>query len=381
MQPGTYGTAVFVAGGLNEDIKARSFHTFISRTSNPGRLHRSPGGVARNIAHSIALLGPHPILCSAAGQDSGGSLVLNATKAAGVDTSAVFQFHDLQTGTYLAIQNEKGELEAAVSSMEIMEALTPEKLDSVRSSLTSAEALIVDTNLPESSISHIVGIANLSGIPCMAEPVSVEKSRRLSGVIPYCNWISPNLDELCEIFSIKKASFQGFLDSLTDRPGEITALEEDFVHTIETTLHTAASKSPGHARPIMGDTAPNILVTLGAEGVLLLSRDRDCSNRAGPLQEDLKSAPQQERQSLLPSLPWWAWWYPPLRADVVDANGAGDAFIAGFAAASLSGSSSDPHCVTEAIKWGQAAAAITLETGHTVAPDLSREAIVKRLAE
>ncbi|HKK66194.1 MAG TPA: hypothetical protein VJ967_10100, partial [Clostridia bacterium] len=54
------GSAVFVAGGLNEDIKASPLTTFTPRSSNSGRVYRAPGGVGRNIAHSLALLGAHP---------------------------------------------------------------------------------------------------------------------------------------------------------------------------------------------------------------------------------------------------------------------------------------------------------------------------------
>lgn len=350
------GSAVFVAGGLNEDIKARPLTTFTPRSSNQGRVYRAPGGVGRNIAHSLALLGAHPLLCSAAGNDSGGEAVLSATTAAGVDTSAVFRFDSFPTGTYLAIQDETGDLSSAISAMEIMDALQVELLRPLEPQVASAAALVLDTNLRTTSLAYLAHIAHRHGVPCIAEPVSVQKSARLASILQYCTWISPNLDELCALYSIEIFYMRRFLRSLVARPGQATALSEDITAALES--------SSG------GSSAPHMLITLGAEGVLLLSQDPQCSRR-----RSLLSNPTAEPQS--ESSQWWAWWYPPLPAAPVDTNGAGDAFIAGFTAAFTAAAPT----VTEAIQWGQAAAAITLESPHTVAPELSLATILERLAQ
>ena len=119
---------------------------------------------------------------------------------------------------------------------------------------------------------------------------------------------------------------------------------------------------------------PNILVTLGSQGLLLLSRNPQC-----PRQRSLSPADPQEPHPSTPGR-WQAWWYPPLDTEVADANGAGDAFLAGFTAA-FTAEPSDSITVADAIAWGQAAAAITLESQHTVAAELSRAAVSRRLAE
>ena len=46
-----------VAGGVNMDIGGRSSGPLIGRDSNPGQVRMSLGGVGRNIAHNMALLG------------------------------------------------------------------------------------------------------------------------------------------------------------------------------------------------------------------------------------------------------------------------------------------------------------------------------------
>ena len=349
---------VFVAGGLNEDIKARPFAAFTARTSNPGRIYRAPGGVGRNIAHSLALLGIRTVLCSAVGNDSGGTAVKTATAAAGVDISAVFTCPDYPTGAYLAIQDETGDLSAAVSSMEIMEALTPDRLTALEPRIIAAAALVLDTNLSSASLTYLARLASRHRVPCIAEPVSVEKSLRLAEILPYCSWISPNLDELRALFPINISSMKDSIRNAAATPGRAVALKKDV---------GAALESRSSAGPL-----PNLLVTLGSDGLLLLSRNPQCAHA----QDLTAGAAATARQ-------WWAWWYPPFETSVADTNGAGDAFLAGFTAA-FTAETDGPHGGTttaDALRWGQAAAAITLESRHTVAPELSREAVLRRLAE
>ena len=48
---------VVVVGGANVDVKARSTAALVARTSNPGTVVRTPGGVGRNVAENLARLG------------------------------------------------------------------------------------------------------------------------------------------------------------------------------------------------------------------------------------------------------------------------------------------------------------------------------------
>ncbi len=372
---GEVSEAVFIAGGLNEDIKARPFSAFTARTSNPGRIYRAPGGVGRNIAHSLALLDSPVVLCSAAGQDSAGRSVLESTAAAGVDTSAVRINPDYPTGAYLAIQDEHGDLAAAVSSMEIMDNLSPEQLAEYEPRLASASALILDTNLSSAALAYLAGLARRHRVPCIAEPVSVEKTKRLSEILEYCSWISPNTDELSALFSIENSFIKNAIRSAAATPGRGCPVAADMRAALD-------SRLPGPA-------APNILVTLGSRGLLLLSRNPQCDRQqslvpAEPAAAPPAARPQASNQHRSVAGAWQAWWYPPIETKVADANGAGDAFLAGFTAAFTAEPANEPaggRTVAQAISWGQAAAAITLESQYTVAPGLSREAIRRRLAE
>ena len=62
---------VCVIGGANVDITASSASAFQIGDSNPGSVHVSWGGVGRNIAHNLALLGDQ-VVTSVTGRDTTG---------------------------------------------------------------------------------------------------------------------------------------------------------------------------------------------------------------------------------------------------------------------------------------------------------------------
>ena len=76
---------VTVIGGINIDIKGHPLHKLIAGTSNPGQVYTSPGGVGRNIAHNLALLGVPVYLLGAVGADIFGARIIDKTRQAGVN--------------------------------------------------------------------------------------------------------------------------------------------------------------------------------------------------------------------------------------------------------------------------------------------------------
>ena len=60
---------IVVIGGVNMDIGAVSGARLGARDSNPGRVTTSLGGVGRNIAHNLCLLGEQVAMVTVLGQD------------------------------------------------------------------------------------------------------------------------------------------------------------------------------------------------------------------------------------------------------------------------------------------------------------------------
>ena len=60
---------VTVVGGMNMDIGGRPYKALVGKDSNPGTVRMSPGGVGRNIAHNMSLMGLDVRLVTAFGDD------------------------------------------------------------------------------------------------------------------------------------------------------------------------------------------------------------------------------------------------------------------------------------------------------------------------
>ena len=78
---------VAVIGGINMDIGGSPARPLVLRDSNPGRVSLRPGGVGRNIAHNLCLLGLEVSLITVLGTDVYGEALLKSCEALGLDMS------------------------------------------------------------------------------------------------------------------------------------------------------------------------------------------------------------------------------------------------------------------------------------------------------
>ncbi len=181
LRPGKRGSVVCV-GGANMDIKCRIAGPTAMGSSNPGATVLRPGGVARNIAHGLALLGIGTALVGVVGRDAFGAQLLAATTAAGVDTRGVMRAAGA-TGSYSAVLDENGELILGVAAMGILERLTPRRLTAERARLAGADLVVADSNLPIDTLDWLMGFAAERGLRLAIETVSVPKGGRLKRLL------------------------------------------------------------------------------------------------------------------------------------------------------------------------------------------------------
>ena len=76
---------VIVIGGANMDIGGSPETGFRLRESNPGTVRLRPGGVGRNIAHDLRLLGLEVGFVTALGDDLLGAELRRSCEALGMD--------------------------------------------------------------------------------------------------------------------------------------------------------------------------------------------------------------------------------------------------------------------------------------------------------
>ncbi len=178
-----------VAGGVNMDIGGRSCEGLIPRDSNPGQVRMSLGGVGRNIAHNMALLGVEVHLLTAFGDDVSAQKVAASCGELGIDISHALQVPGGTTSTYLYIAGPSGDMELAVADMEIYEHVTPAFLASRAALLNTAQLVVVDTNIPAPSIRWL---AENCTAPLFADPVSTTKAEKLRPILGRLHTLKPN---------------------------------------------------------------------------------------------------------------------------------------------------------------------------------------------
>ena len=141
-----------VVGGVNMDIGGRSAAPLVGADSNPGKVRMSLGGVGRNIAHNMALLGVDVRLLTAFGDDLYAQKIAASCGELGIDISQALQVPGESTSTYLFLSGPDGDMALAVSDMDIYDHVTPAYLQSRRALLDNAQVVVVDTNIDRKSV-------------------------------------------------------------------------------------------------------------------------------------------------------------------------------------------------------------------------------------
>ena len=106
---------ICVIGGANVDITASSGEAFRLGDSNPGKVEVSWGGVGRNIAHNLALLGDEVQLLTIFGGGLFGPVIARACQDLGIGVSHSDIAPDGTNSFFVSINNADGELVGVVA--------------------------------------------------------------------------------------------------------------------------------------------------------------------------------------------------------------------------------------------------------------------------
>ena len=295
---------ILCIGAANLDRKLRAAKPLVMGTSNPAGAVESFGGVARNIAENLARMGAAVSLITAVGNDSSGRALLAQLDTVGIDTRGALTLDDAASGTYTAVLDVDGQMAVALADMALYDRITPAFLALRQQQRASASLIVADLNLTIEAIQTLQRDAAQDGVDLVIVAVSEPKMNRLP------------------------ASLQG-VRLLILNEGELAA-------RLGRVLQGDAALADA-CRELQAQGAQDVVVTLGARGVLF-------TNAAGEV-EHLAAPP----------------------ADVVDVTGAGDAFSAGLVL-SLHGGGSD---LALACRRGLQLAALTIGCRETVCPNLA----------
>lgn len=175
---------VICIGSVLWDLVGRSDETMPWGADRPGRIRRLPGGVAMNIAMTLARFGRAPALLSVVGDDREGRALLDEAARLGIEGRHILCSPDLPTDRYMAIECPDG-LVAAIADAHSLEAagdaiLAPMgdgRLGSAAAPWAGVVAL--DGNLTEALLAQIAVSALFARADLRVAPASPGKATRL----------------------------------------------------------------------------------------------------------------------------------------------------------------------------------------------------------
>ena len=147
---------ICVIGGANADIIATSFGAFVLNDSNPGAVRLTAGGVGRNIAHNLALLGDEVVFLTQFGGDAFGRFTADSCRDAGMDISLCDYAPKGVRSCFLSINDCNGEMVGGVADMVAAEGITAEWLASKLSKVGDVDVYVADANITVEALAYLI---------------------------------------------------------------------------------------------------------------------------------------------------------------------------------------------------------------------------------
>ncbi|SFE78322.1 PfkB family carbohydrate kinase [Roseivivax sediminis] len=175
---------ILCVGSVLWDVIGRSPSHMAKGADVPGRIVTLPGGVALNIAMTLARMGLRPALLSAVGRDVEGDRLVAECARMGIETAFLYRSDDLKTDRYMAVEGANG-LIAAIADAHSLEEAGAKILRPLTDGRLAAEgapyagALALDGNLTAALLEEIAHAPAFRAADLRVAPASPGKAERL----------------------------------------------------------------------------------------------------------------------------------------------------------------------------------------------------------
>ncbi len=201
----------------------------------PGRISRLPGGVAMNIAMTLARFGLRPAVLTAIGRDAEGDALVAACAALGVATAFAYRSDDLPTDRYMAIEGANG-LIAAIADAHSLEAAGDKILAPLADGRLGTEAapwagpVALDGNLTVALLDRIAASHLFAAADLRVAPASPGKAERLMPFLRHARaTLYVNLEEAGQLCRSRFDTSRAAAEALVAR-GAARVLVTDGAH-------------------------------------------------------------------------------------------------------------------------------------------------------
>lgn len=281
---------ILCIGSVLWDVIGRAPLAMRQGSDVPGRITRLPGGVAMNIAMTLARFGLTPALLTAIGRDAEGDELIAACTARGMITDTVYRSEDLPTDQYMAVEGANG-LIAAIADAHSLESAGAKILRPLTDGTVATESApyaglaALDGNLTLDLLNEIATSPVLQKADLRVAPASPGKAERLGPFLTHRRGtLYVNLEEaglLCQRgFETSADAAKGLLDR-----GASRVLVTDGGNTA----------TEGSTDGLISETPPQVLVTriTGAGDTFMaahIAAELRGSDRSGALHAALEAA-------------------------------------------------------------------------------------------
>jgi pseudouridine kinase len=138
---------ILVIGAASTDIVGLQLSDTQSGSAVPARIRISSGGVGRNVAENLALLGEPVALISCVGNDTDGKRILDELHSRDVDCTGVMISEHCSTGWYMAMITHQGGRLHSVVDQAALTHIDPAHLNINEMLFKEAKLIFCDTNL------------------------------------------------------------------------------------------------------------------------------------------------------------------------------------------------------------------------------------------
>lgn len=227
---------ITVIGESNIDIAVRRHGPEMKGGCTPADIRFHHGGVARNIAHNLCLLGHEVSLASVFGDDDFAKQMMDECYTLGIDLSLSSQYEDAFSPIFLSFNDEVGNMQTAVSDIGLNSYLDLDWVCDRIDSINRADMVVADTLLSAEAITFLLNHC----------------------IVPlYIDTVSPNR-ALCLAEAMDKSWKKSFF-ALKCNLAEAQAL-------------TGASEAEKAAKLLVGKGIQEVYLTLGEDGVCFCSK-------------------------------------------------------------------------------------------------------------
>ena len=168
---------ITVIGEANIDIAVTRQASMNPSGCIPGAIRFHFGGVARNIAHNLCLLGHEVRLMTVFGNDGFAEHLMADCQQIGIDLSLSTQFDNLKSPIFLSFNDKEGNMESAVSDIALNKRMDINWLKSHMDAINSSNIVVADTLLSSEALAHLIDHCE---IPLYIDTVSPGRAIQLS---------------------------------------------------------------------------------------------------------------------------------------------------------------------------------------------------------